>query len=465
MAKYKAYPEYKDSGVEWLNSTPAHWSKAPIKYLALAASPVFLDGDWIESKDLSDDGVRYITTGNIGEGFYKEQGSGFITEKTFNKLDCTEILEGDILISRLNKPIGRACLVSELNFKTVTSVDNVIFRTDEPYNKKYLVYLFSSNYYFQHTGNLARGTTMQRISRGLLGNIRVPVPLLSEQVIITAFLDHETTKIDNLMEKQQQLIELLKEKRQAVISHAVTKGLNPDVPMKNSGVEWSGDVPSHWLKTIIKHIAKINPLKTKIAPDIMKKECSFIPMENLKLNKIILDEHRVIRDVYNSYTYFEDKDILMAKVTPCFENKNIAIANNLLNGVGFGTTEIYVIRCNNKINNEYLFYRLQEDNFSAIAEGSMTGAGGLKRVPYEVVNSFQFYLPTIYEQNEIASFLNSATTKIDTLIQKQLQQIDLLKERRTALISAAVTGKIDLRDWTPPASSTEASLTAEEATA
>jgi len=95
----------------------------------------------------------------------------------------------------------------------------------------------------------------------------------------------------------------------------------------------------------------------------------------------------------------------------------------------------------------------------------MTGAGGLKRVPHEVVNSFQFYLPTIYEQNEIASFLNSATTKIDTLIQKQLQQIDLLKERRTALISAAVTGKIDLRDWTPPASSSEESFTAEEATA
>lgn len=93
MAKYKAYSEYKDSGVEWLDFVPIRWSNVPIKYLALGFSSLFLDGDWIESKDISDDGIRYITTGNVGEGHYKEQGSGFITENTFNKLNCTEVLE------------------------------------------------------------------------------------------------------------------------------------------------------------------------------------------------------------------------------------------------------------------------------------------------------------------------------------------------------------------------------------
>ncbi|MCE7574154.1 hypothetical protein ACTFQF_07520 [Aliivibrio fischeri] len=109
--KYAAYPEYKDSGVEWLDEIPNHWTTAPIKYLALDNDTLFLDGDWIESKDISDNGIRYITTGNVGEGVYKEQGSGFITEETFQKLNCTEVFEGDILISRLNNPIGRACLV------------------------------------------------------------------------------------------------------------------------------------------------------------------------------------------------------------------------------------------------------------------------------------------------------------------------------------------------------------------
>ncbi|MEB5980091.1 restriction endonuclease subunit S [Enterobacter vonholyi] len=454
MAKYKAYPEYKDSGVEWLGRIPEQWTVSKVKYLAPFqvgwTPPTKNDENFIGNN-------LWVTISDLRDKFISASAK-FISNKAVKEASMNITPKGSLLYS-FKLSVG-AVSFAGCNLYTNEAIASFLENAHLP-----LSYLYYSLPIFIIENASTNIYGAKILNQELIKNSFLLAAECGESEKISVFLDHETAKIDNLLEKQQQLIELLKEKRQAVISHAVTKGLNPDAPMKDSGVEWSGDVPSHWLKTIIKHIAKINPLKTKIAPDIMKKECSFIPMENLKLNKIILDEHRVIRDVYNSYTYFEDKDILMAKVTPCFENKNIAIANNLLNGVGFGTTEIYVIRCNNKINNEYLFYRLQEDNFSAIAEGSMTGAGGLKRVPHEVVNSFQFYLPTIYEQNEIASFLNSATTKIDTLIQKQLQQIDLLKERRTALISAAVTGKIDLRDWTPPASSTESSLTAEETTA
>jgi type I restriction enzyme S subunit len=197
--KYQAYPEYKDSGVEWLDSVPIHWTSVPIKYMALENGSLFLDGDWIESKDLSDDGIRYITTGNVGEGIYKEQGGGYITENKFIEIACTEVFEGDVLISRLNAPIGRACVVPNLESKIVTSVDNVIFRPDHHYCKNYIVHLFSSEAYFKHTGNLARGATMQRISRGILGNIRVVVPSAEEQTKIANFLDHETAKIDTLI--------------------------------------------------------------------------------------------------------------------------------------------------------------------------------------------------------------------------------------------------------------------------
>ena len=161
--KYKSYPEYIDSIVDWLGEVPSHWESVPIKYLALDKDSLFLDGDWIESKDISSEGIRYITTGNVGEGNYKEKGSGFISEATFKKLGCTEVYEGDILVSRLNNPIGRACLVPNLNNRVVTSVDNVIFRPDTKYDKGFLVHLFSSKDYFKHTGNLARGATMQRI--------------------------------------------------------------------------------------------------------------------------------------------------------------------------------------------------------------------------------------------------------------------------------------------------------------
>ena len=244
--RYQAYPVYKASGVEWLGEVPKHWSNVPMKYMALERDSLFLDGDWIESKDLSSDGIRYITTGNVGEGEYKEQGLGFITVKKFRQIGCTEVFEGDLLISRLNAPIGRSCIVPDLKSKIVTSVDNVIFRPDQRYSRKFVVYMLSSKDYFKHTGNLARGATMQRISRGVLGNIRLVVAPYIEQTQIANFLDHETAKIDTLIEKQKQLIKLLGEKRQAVISHAVTKGLNSDAPMCDSGVDWLGEVPEHW---------------------------------------------------------------------------------------------------------------------------------------------------------------------------------------------------------------------------
>lgn len=208
---------------------------------------------------------------------------------------------------------------------------------------------------------------------------------------------------------------------------------------KDSGVEWLGELPARWKTLAIKHVARLNPSKSCISLEKMKGMCSFIPMEKLKFNSLSLDEIKDVSDVYNGYTYFEDEDILIAKVTPCFENKNMVVAHDLNNGIGFGSSEIYVLRCNDIINNYFLFYRLQEDNFMSIAEGAMTGAGGLKRVPSEILNNFKFGLPSKKEQSIIVNFLKHETAKIDNLIEKQQQLIELLKEKRQAVISHAVT--------------------------
>ncbi|RVU29319.1 restriction endonuclease subunit S [Neptunomonas marina] len=205
---------------------------------------------------------------------------------------------------------------------------------------------------------------------------------------------------------------------------------------KESGVEWLGSIPNHWQLTKIKHIAELTPKKPDVDRDL---KCSFLPMEKLKTDMLVLDEVRSVRDVYDGYTYFTDHDILMAKVTPCFENKNIAIAEGLINQLGFGSSEIYVLRINPKANNRYLFYRLQEDSFMDIATAAMTGAGGLKRVPSDTVKNFISAFPCVEEQAQIASFLDHETAKIDALIEKQQQLIKLLKEKRQAVISHAVT--------------------------
>ncbi|MEP0914039.1 restriction endonuclease subunit S [Leptolyngbya sp. GB1-A1] len=211
---------------------------------------------------------------------------------------------------------------------------------------------------------------------------------------------------------------------------------------KESGVEWLGEMPEHWIRVPIKHLAVLNPKKSDYQGD-QSQLCSFVPMEKLKTGTLILDEERTISDVYAGYTYFENGDVLQAKVTPCFENKNIAIAENLTNGVGFGSSEINVLRAFNAISNRFLYYRLQENNFMDFCIASMTGVAGLQRVPSEVINNFSIALPEKSEQTQIARFLDHETAHIDALIAEQERLIELLKEKRQAVISHAVTKGLD----------------------
>ncbi len=211
---------------------------------------------------------------------------------------------------------------------------------------------------------------------------------------------------------------------------------------KESGITWLGAIPEHWGITRLKFVSELNPKKSSIT-ESSDSLCTFLPMEKLKTDSVILDETRVIDEVYDGYSYFSDDDILIAKVTPCFENKNIAIASNLVNGIGFGSTEINTIRANEKSFNRFLYYRLQEEQFRTIAINEMTGTGGLKRVPSEFFQSFKVALPDFDEQKHLALQINKEVNRIDTLITKKTRFIELLKEKRQALITHAVTKGLD----------------------
>ena len=137
----KGYESYKTINVDWLYQLPIHWKTIQIKQLNNSEDTLFIDGDWIESPVITDYGIRYLTTGNIGPGHYKEQGYGFINEETFEKLNCTEVYPGDLLISRLNEPIGRACIIPDLGYRIITAVDNVILRPKKPFNIRFLMHL------------------------------------------------------------------------------------------------------------------------------------------------------------------------------------------------------------------------------------------------------------------------------------------------------------------------------------
>lgn len=445
---FPRYPGYKDSGVEWLREVPAHWETIPLSRTASEHESLFIDGDWIESKDLSDDGIRYLTSGNVGDGYYKEQGHGYISEETFTALNCVEVLPGDVLISRLNLPIGRSCLVPDLGGRIVTCVDNVIVRTDPNFDRRFFVYQLTSKSHFANMENLARGTTMQRISRSVLGRVRFAFPPLQEQTQIAAFLDDETAKIDALVAEQRQLMDLLKEKRQAVISHAVTRGLNPDAPMKPSGIEWLGDLPEHWEVKRLRDVAQLNPSKTEIAELDRDTFVSFLPMSAIgEGGTLNLESEKPIRELESGYTYFRDGDVTIAKITPCYENGKGALMRGLTQGVGFGTTELIVVRPKfDESCGEFLHFLFVSNVFRDIGESHMYGAGGQKRVPDDFVRNFSTGFPPVSEQIAIAAYLDAELEKFDTLTAEAQRAIDLLQERRAALISAAVTGQIDVRN-------------------
>lgn len=209
---------------------------------------------------------------------------------------------------------------------------------------------------------------------------------------------------------------------------------------KPSGVEWLGDVPEHWRVTRLRYQAKINPVKSEIRNLTDDASVSFVPMEAVgEYGGISLEQTRAFADVASGYTYFRNGDVVTAKITPCFENGKGALADNLENGIGFGTTELHVLRPLPLLDRRYLFYMTVSSAFREIGASYMYGAGGQKRVPDDFIRDFRHPFPDLDEQRAIAAFLDRETARIDALIEKKQRQIELLKEKRAALISHAVT--------------------------
>lgn len=208
---------------------------------------------------------------------------------------------------------------------------------------------------------------------------------------------------------------------------------------KDSGIPWLGEVPEHWEVKRLRFTVNLNPVKSEL--DIPEDTLvSFIPMEAVNFDKnLTLTEERNLDEVYKGYTYFKNGDVVLAKITPCFENGKSAIAQNLTNGIAFGTTELHVLRSQDSINNHFLYYLIKSDSFMKIGESEMYGAGGQKRVPEKFIKNFLIGLPPYCEQTAIAHYLDTKLGEIDALIDKQQTLLEKLAEQRTAVITHAVT--------------------------
>ena len=213
---------------------------------------------------------------------------------------------------------------------------------------------------------------------------------------------------------------------------------------KYSGLDWLSEIPSHWDPTRLRFLLELSPSKNEVRNFSDGTEVSFVPMEAVKENGgLNLGETKELEEVVDGYTYFRDGDVLVAKITPCFENRKGALASDLTNGIGFGTTELHVLRPGPELNARFLYYATMSHPFRKIGESTMYGAGGQKRVSDDFIENLRWPIPSLPEQRAIAAFLDRETERIDALIEKKEQLIDLLEEKRTALISRVVTKGLD----------------------
>lgn len=438
MAKYKAYPEYKDSGVEWIDSIPSYWEVKPTFALCDASTQKNIDG--AESNVLS------LSYGNIIPRDV-ETNFGLLPESfnTYQVISC-----GDVILRLTDLQNDKNSLrVGLAKQKGIITSAYLKLKANSDINPDFLYRLLHSydttKVFYGMGGGLRQSMKFEDFRR-----LPLLLPPYEEQVKISAFLDHETAKIDNLIAKQQQLIELLKEKRQAVISHAVTKGLNPDVPMKDSGVEWLGEVPAHWDICLLKFKCSAITDGAHISPDTNEGEHYFVSIKDIK--KGIIDFNNSLLTSSASYKYLVKTgckpfsgDILFSKdgtigqtaIVP--DDVDFVVASSLI-----------IIRADKeKVLPAFMDLLLQSSLVKEQVESFVKGAA-LRRLSIQNLEKVFGIFPTLSEQQIISDYIYAQLNRLDVLESKAVVQIQLLEERRTALISAAVTGKIDVRDWVAP---------------
>jgi type I restriction enzyme S subunit len=446
MAKYKAYPEYKDSGVEWLGKIPTHWICTQIKY----GYDITLGKMLQKNKSSSKDELKpYLKAQNI-------QPTGIdlsvIDNMWFSPDEKNKLLlkNNDVLISE-GGDVGRSAIwqgqLVECYIQNAINRARAIKGNSTYFLNYWMVYLKSADF----INTLCNKATIAHYTAEKVEASPLLLPNSDEQLQISLFLEHETAKIDNLIDKQQQLIELLKEKRQAVISHAVTKGLNSDVPMKDSGVEWLGKVPEHWEVKRIKHFGKVIGGFAFKSTDFTDEGYPVIKISNvshlsfdwgdssfLPLNFSFM--HKEYLAPNGALVFAMTRPVISGgiKVT-LLDDDSAPLVNQR---VGFMVVK-------NKDMARYILISTQSSAFLAHFVNNMT-VTNQPNISSEGIESIYIPVPPRNEISRILHYVGRMNESYNGLIAKALLQVSLLQERRTALISAAVTGKIDVRDWVAP---------------
>lgn len=452
---FPRYPKYKDSGVEWLGEVPEGW-----EVTRLANLGDFSKGTGGTKADETDSGVPCVRYGLLYSAYSTkiETPVSFISET--KRCDYTAVLSGDLLFAASGETleeIGKSAVV--LLDDCVCGGDVVIFRPEKRHghSSEFLGYLCDSAGVQTQKSAKGRGLTVMHIYPTQLRDLHVPIPPPAEQTAIAAFLDRETAKIDGLVAEQRRLMELLKEKRQAVISHAVTKGLpaaearqaglNPAAPMKPSGIEWLGDVPEHWTIKLLKFDLDLVTSGSRGWAQYFSDDGElFFRITNIQRGHLEPDLSAPQYVTPPEGAEGERSRICIGDILISItaDLGSVTVAPEILVGA-YVSQHVCLARPGTNLCSRWAGYAMKADCSKVQFEAS--GYGGTKiQLSLGDIRNIQVALPPMPEQEIIAAYLDDECGKLDALITETLRAIDLLKERRTALISAAVTGQIDVRE-------------------
>ena len=433
----KSYPEYKKVDLPWLEEVPRHWE-------FLKAKTIFQSPKILNISNSEKDVLSLTLNGCLDNDKNKPIGLSPQNYSTYQLFDQDNLVFK--LIDLNNIKTSRVGLVHKRGIMSSSYIRFVLEEGDS----KYFYYLYYSWYLKQVYNKLGEGVRSTLSSEDLL-KISIPIPPLPEQRAIVSFLEGKEAKIKKYLTEKKRMVELLKEKRQGIINQAVTQGISPPGGIKgvfkDSGIDWLGKIPAHWEVRKLKYVSYLNPSKNEIGDIDKKSKVVFLPMEKVSSQGQCDNSLKLSIDQLNyGLTYFRKGDVLLAKITPCFENGKGSYLFDLETKFGFGSTEFIVLRPKERINGFYLDYLLRTSRFRKEGKDSMKGSAGQQRISPEWVKNYDFSLPPLPEQKAIVAHIEKETAKIDQLIAVTEKQIKLMEEYRIRTISDLVTGKCDVRD-------------------
>ena len=430
----RPYPQYRPSGISWLGDIPSHWTHTRADTILHKTNVV------VEPKHMANDTVFHYSIPVI-----EDTGDGQL--ESISDIDSSKLLlkGGEIIISKLNPRKSRVVITEAKSVPIICSTEFVAMQPRHC-SVRYVFYLFSSENIRQYLSSRVESVTRshQRVNPSVISKISLCIPTIDEQEAIAAYLDRETRKIDELISRKERFITLLVEKRSTLISHAMTRGLNPDAPMKDSGIEWLGDVPAHWAVAPVYSRYKVQLGKMLDSNRITGQQLSpYLRNVDVQWNAINIENLPQMDFDEDDKKRFALRpgDLLVCEGG---EVGRAAIWSGLL-AECYYQKALHRLRATSQNDlPRFMYYLL----YNAARQGVFVAQGNPNTIDHltaEKLRAQRFGFPPIEEQKRISAFLDVEMSKIDRLTDKTRQHIARLQERRVALISAAVTGKIDVR--------------------